>query len=192
MNKKIIIIEGYMASGKSTFALELSRKLSLPYLMKDTFKTALCQSFFLTSREESKKFSAIAFDGMMYAVERLFEVGLPVIIEANFVPYGSKKVDEEKIIKNLIEKYGYTSLTFKFFGNTEVLLRRFTEREGSAERGQANRMGFIPTLKEFESLCHNLDAFNVGGDVVKINTTNFDKVDFNSHYKTAEKFLNKD
>ena len=44
MNKKIIVIEGYLASGKSTFAVQLSKTLTIPYLIKDTFKIALCSS----------------------------------------------------------------------------------------------------------------------------------------------------
>lgn len=41
MNNKIIIVEGYLASGKSTFALKLSESLTIPYFIKDTFKIAL-------------------------------------------------------------------------------------------------------------------------------------------------------
>ena len=37
MNRKIIVIEGYLASGMSTFALRLSKSLFVPYLIKDTF-----------------------------------------------------------------------------------------------------------------------------------------------------------
>ena len=37
MVKKIIIVEGYLASGKSTFALRLSETVGIPYLIKDTF-----------------------------------------------------------------------------------------------------------------------------------------------------------
>ena len=44
MNNKIIIVEGYLASGKSTFALKLSESLTIPYFIKDTFKIALCEN----------------------------------------------------------------------------------------------------------------------------------------------------
>ena len=45
MNNKIIIVEGYLASGKSTFALKLSESLTIPYFIKDTFKIALCEKY---------------------------------------------------------------------------------------------------------------------------------------------------
>ena len=41
MNKTIIVIVGYLASGKSTFARLLSKIISIPYIVKDTFKIAL-------------------------------------------------------------------------------------------------------------------------------------------------------
>jgi hypothetical protein len=49
---------------------------------------------------------------MMYVAERLLETGFPFIIEGNFVPAGLKETDEAGVIKALIQKYGYQSLTF--------------------------------------------------------------------------------
>ncbi|MEY8518022.1 hypothetical protein AALC25_14185 [Lachnospiraceae bacterium 29-84] len=104
MNKKIIIIAGYLASGKSTFALKLSKLINVPYLVKDTFKMALCKNISIADRKESSLFSAVAFDGMMYVAERFFETGNPIIIEGNFVPRGVKKVDEAGVLKQLMDQ----------------------------------------------------------------------------------------
>lgn len=140
MNRKVIVIAGYLAAGKSTFALQLSKALQIPYLIKDTFKIALCSNVKLENQEESSLFSSVTFDGMMYMLERMFEVGQPIIIEGNFAPSGIKKTDEEGVIKKLINTYGYHSFTYRFLGDTQVLYQRFIEREDSSERGQANRM----------------------------------------------------
>ena len=105
MNKKIIVIEGYLASGKSTFALELSQALRIPYLIKDTMKNTMCRNVTIENRAESSRYSLVTFDAMMYVVERLFECGLPVIIEGNFAPTGQKKVDEQGMINELVQKY---------------------------------------------------------------------------------------
>lgn len=51
MNKKIIIIEGYLASGKSAFAQQLSRAVNVPCFIKDTFKSALCKNISIANRE---------------------------------------------------------------------------------------------------------------------------------------------
>lgn len=161
-NKKIIIIEGYLASGKSTFALRLSEFINVPYLIKDTFKIALCKNASVTNRNESSLFSLVTFDAMMYVAERMFEAGYPIIIEGNFVPAGVKKVNEAGVIRKLINEYGYDSLTFKFTGNTQILYKRFVEREETVERGQVNKIGSDVIYNDFDTWCHNLDEFDVG------------------------------
>ena len=189
MNKKIIIVEGYLASGTSTFAKQLSKQINVPYLIKDTFKIALCENISVTDRKESSRFSTVTFDAMMYVVERMFEAGNPIIIEGNFVPAGVKKVDEAGVIRRLIDQYGYDSLTFKFTGDTKVLHRRFVEREETAERGQVNKIGSEVTYDEFNVWCHNLDSFDVGGTIVEVDTSDFDLVDFDSYLEIARQFM---
>lgn len=189
MNRKIIIIEGYLASGKSTFAKRLSKQLNVPYLIKDTFKIALCENIEVSNRSESSRFSTVTFDAMMYVVERMFETGYPIIIEGNFVPAGIKKVNEAGIIKQLIDSYGYDSLTFKFTGNTQVLHKRFVEREETEERGQVNKIGSEVSYSDFNQWCHNLDSFDVGGKVVEVDTSDFDIVDFDGYYELARQFM---
>lgn len=190
MNRKIIIIEGYLASGKTTYAIQLSKAINIPYLVKDTFKIALCTSVSLNSREESSRFSAITFDAMMYVTERLMETGYPVIIEGNFVPAGLKKVDEAGLIKTLIDRYDYQSLTYKLMGDTQILYKRFIERDKSPERAQLLRMFSEPSYDEFDRGCHNLDEFDVGGKIIKIDTTDFKKIDFENYIETARVFIN--
>ena len=191
MSKKIIIIEGYLASGKSTFALQLSKSLNIPYLIKDTFKIALCKNVTVTNRTESSVFSAVTFDGMMYVAERMMETSTPIIIEGNFVPIGVKKVDEAGEIKRLIDKYNYASLDFKFMGDTQVLHQRFLKREKTAERGEVNKIGTDVPYDTFNQWCHNLDNFDIGGETVQVDTTNFSKVNFNTYIKLAKGFMDK-
>jgi len=189
MNRKIIIIEGYLASGKSTFARLLSKEINVPYLIKDTFKIALCASVSVNDLEESSRFSAVTFDAMMYVAERLIETGYPVIIEGNFVPVGVKKTDEAGVIKTLINKYDCRSLIYKFTGDTRVLHKRYIERDKLPERGQVNAMlGEIP-FTDFDRFCRNLDGFDVGGEVIKIDTTDFKKVNFKHYIETARLFI---
>jgi len=52
VKNKIIVIQGYPASGKSTFAHTLSKALSVPYLMKDTLKVAICTTIAVANIEE--------------------------------------------------------------------------------------------------------------------------------------------
>ena len=189
MSKKIIIVEGYLASGKSTFVRKLSKEIGVPYLIKDTFKIALCTSIPITAREEGRRYSAVTFDGMIYVAERLMETGFPVIIEGNFVPAGMKETDEAGVIRALIEKYGYQSLSFKFKADAKVLHKRYSERENSPERGDANRDFGETPYDVFEKYCRNLDRFDVGGLVINVDTTDFSKVDFGELVEKAHLFV---
>ena len=189
MSGKIIIITGYLAAGKSTFARRLSETVSVPCIIKDTFKIALCESVSTVSREETSRFSAVTFDGIIYVTERLLETGQSIIIEGNFVPAGIKNKDEAGTIKALIDKYNCQSLTYKFVGDTRILHERFVEREKLPERGQVNKFHDDVLYDVFDKWCSNLDAFNVGGKTIQIDTTNFEKVDFNSYIKTACDFF---
>lgn len=189
MDNKIIIIEGYLASGKSTFAELLSETLKVPCLIKDKFKTSLCRSISVGDRKESSRFSAVTFDGMMYVAEQMLKAGIPLILEGNFVPAGVKAVDESEEIRRLIKKYDCGVLTFQFVGDTRILYGRFTEREELPERGQANRIGRAVSYDEFHRWCHNLDPFDVGGKVIRTDTTDFDRVDFTGLINIAGKFL---
>lgn len=189
MNKKIIIVYGYLAAGKSTFARKVGQELGLPCFAKDTFKSALCTGIPIDSQAVSSRFSAVTFDAMMYTAERLMEVGFPLILEGNFLPAGIKKTDEAGAIRWLIEKHGYRSLTFRFVGDIAVLYQRFSAREGSAERGKANTMFTMPTAAEFETLCRNMDGFNVGGNTEQIDTTDFEKTDFERYIRISREFI---
>ncbi|MDR1687445.1 MAG: ATP-binding protein [Clostridiales bacterium] len=190
MNKKIIVVCGYLAGGKSTFAKRLSKELNVPYFIKDTFKMQLCANIEVLNREEKSRFSAVTFDAMMYVAERFMETGFPIIIEGNFAPRGIKKIDEAGVIKSLIDKYDYRALTYKFIGDTKILHKRFTDREKLAERGWVNQFdeGEIP-YEKFNIWCHNLDDFNVGGIVTTIDTTDFLNVDFEILIETARSFF---
>ena len=189
MNKKIIIIAGYLASGKSTFALKMSKKLNIPYFIKDTLKSAICTSIPIESRDESKRFSVATFDAILYITERLMETGYPFIIEGNFETGAGYKVNEAHFLKALIEKYDYQSLTFVLHGDTRKLYERFYDREKQPERGQANQIHSELSYEDFDKWIKPLGDFTVGVKTIKIDTTDFELVDFDSHIKTAHSFL---
>ena len=189
MKSHIVIITGYLAAGKSTFARRLSEAINIPCIVKDTFKSALCANIDVDSREESSRFSAVTFDAMVYIAERLIEKGCPIIIEGNFVPHGVKKTDEAGVIKALIDKYNCQSLTYKFIGDTQILQKRYIERDKLPERGKVNSMLGEISHNDFDRLCRNFDSFNIGGEVIEVDTTDFNDVDFEKHIETVRAFF---
>jgi len=194
MNKSIIIINGHPAAGKTTFAIQLSRELKIPYLVKNTFKNALGASMAVNNQGESSRLSATTFDAIVYVAERLMEVGKPLIIEGSFSAHefikddGTRKVNESAIIKELIDKYDYQPLTYIFTGDTLILHKRFLEREKLNERGLSAIIGEM-TYEYFDKICQHQEKFDIGGKLIKIDTTDFEKVDFASLIETVKMFI---
>ena len=190
MGARMIVITGCLAAGKSHFARMLSMEAGVPCFIKDTFKIAVCSSVKIVRREASSKFSAVTFDAMMYAAERMLEVNSPFIIEGNFVPAGIKKTDEAGFIRALAEKYSCVPLTYMFTGDAAVLCERFNEREKSPERGDVNKMTGEAALSDFTEWCKNNERFDIGGEKIIVDGTDFNKIDYAWLIERARRYLN--
>ena len=194
MNKNIIIINGHPAAGKTTFAMRLSKELKIPYLAKNTLKNALSASIAINNQQDSSRLSAVTFDAIVYAAERFMEVGKPLIIEGSFAAHefikddGTRKANEAAVIKGLIDKYAYQSITYIFTGDTQTLHERFLEREKMNERG-ANAVIGEMTYEHFDKICQHQEEFDIGGKIIEIDTTDFKKVDFASHIEMVRMFI---
>ena len=182
MTKRIILIAGLLAAGKTTFALRLSRELSVPCFCKDLFKTALSNSLPVGNQTESKRLSAATFDGMVFAAERCMEAGQPLILEANFHQRG-----EGDRLRALVSRCGYQALTFVLVGDLRVLYDRFVARELTPERGRANRLWEPVTWEAFEQSAELAD-FNIDGERIILDTTDFTAVDFAGYTERARRF----
>jgi len=191
MNSKIIIVAGYVAAGKTTFALNLSKELNIPCFSKDLLKLAISRSIPVNNREDGKRLSAATFDAIAFITEKFMETGMPLIIEANFVmTENHNNIREGETLKLLIDKYGYQTLTYILLGDSRVLCDRFNEREKTPERGEANKIGIEISYENYDRYIIPLGDFTVGGEIIKIDTTNFNTVDFKSHIESARKFIN--
>ena len=65
--KRIIVITGDLASGKSTLADSLSKVLSIPCFKKDTIKEKYCDIYGYKTREENRALSIMATNYMIEA-----------------------------------------------------------------------------------------------------------------------------
>lgn len=67
--RKIIIIGGDLASGKSTYSRFLSAKFNISLINKDTLKEILGDHIITNNRSENKKLSEISFALMKYIID---------------------------------------------------------------------------------------------------------------------------
>ena len=84
MKRKLIVISGAAASGKTTLGIRLQHDLGIPMLTKDDIKELLFETLPQSDRDWSRVQGKMAM-AMMYAGTRtLLDEGLPVLIEAVF------------------------------------------------------------------------------------------------------------
>ena len=186
MKNKLIIISGYPASGKTTFAIRLSKILHLPFFNLDSIKNAIGKVIKANNWEDSKNLGNSSFFVLMYILENLMKFNKRLIIENSFIK------EHEMPIKSLLEKYEYESLTYKFECNSKILHRRFIEREYSSERDISNKVyGVWDDFKIFERDIKLFNDFYTGGEVVNIVTSNFEKINFDKYINIAKIFINK-
>jgi predicted kinase len=184
MKNKLIIIAGLPASGKTTFALKLSNILNIPFFNLDSIKSAIGKIIEINNRENSIRLGKSSFFVLMYILESLMKVNKPLIIENSFIQ------DHEEIIKNLLEKYAYETLTFIFKGNLKIIHNRFTEREYSPERDVGNKVfGLWDDFQIFERDMKPFGDFNIGDKIENIVTSDFSNIKFDKYINIAKDFM---
>ena len=120
--KRVIVITGDLAAGKSSLADSLSLKLNIPAFKKDVIKEKFCDMYGYQTREENRQLSIKAVDYMIDAFVRFAKNDDDIILEANF------RENELLNIKALAEQYGYEVILLVLRGDIEILYKRFMER----------------------------------------------------------------
>ncbi|MCL2351096.1 MAG: ATP-binding protein [Firmicutes bacterium] len=180
----IILIGGYPGAGKTAFSLRLSAELGIPCFNKDHMKNVLWEHFRFSTREESLRFSMAAFGLLRYAAERFIKAGKPAIIESNFRP------PEAEALKSLFDETSCRSLAYLFVGDLRAIHRRFVERESLPERGEGNRMhGLSDDFGDFAEGVKTLGEVDFGGKTVRVDATDFGKVDYEGLIREAVEFI---
>ena len=183
MNNKIILVGGYCATGKSTFSRRLSKFLKIPCFNKDTVKEVLGDGFGPENNMVCQKGNFTTFILMLHILEQFLQVQKACILESDF----TKKESEQ--IKGLLDKYNYRCLTFIFKGNFDVLFDRYMEREKIEKRHWVhNTTG--ETRENFEEGHLYFGLGEIGIDqIINIDATSFDKVNYKELLSIAEKFM---
>lgn len=184
-----ILVAGIPAAGKSTMAKVISERLKLPVISKDAMKELLFDNVGFQSREEKGNLGIASMEIMYYVAGQLMKAGQSFILENNF------EYSSEHGIKNLLEKYQYPVLTITLTGDYKVIYQRFLEREGSPERHRGHvvndcypeKRAHNPKERKAASISYEnyvygidqrgFDAFLVGGRQIKVDTTDFSKID---------------
>ena len=183
MDNFIVFVSGLLASGKTTFSEYLSKELGVLLINKDYVKEVLCETVGFNNREENLKLSGATHQLMRHITESSMKVSLPIILESNFNP------GDAKYFGNEIQKYEYVPITVMLTGNKKVLYQRFIERW--EERHPAHKSFPLPTWEEFNTQPDNgWERFDVGGEKITIDTTNFENVCYDDVVGKVKNLIN--
>ena len=181
----IIIITGLPGTGKTTLGKKLAEEFNLPFICKDSLKELLFDSLGWHDREWSKKVGGASYDLVYFITESFLKVGKSLIVETNFNP---KFANEQ--FKKLKEKYDFTPIQIRCIADGKILLDRFTKRANSTDR----HPGHIDSenLEEFKPMLlqGKIEALDIGGELFDIDTSDFDKVDYDGLVKAISKLNN--
>lgn len=184
-----ILVTGVPAAGKTTIAKAIGERLGLPVFSKDKIKELLFDEVGFHSRAEKVKLGVASMELMYYAAGQLMAAGQPFILENNF------EYSSEEGMKALLEQYRYPVLTVTLTGDYRAIYRRFLERETSPDRHRGHvvndcypeKEGCRPAGEKAPSLSYGdyvsgiekrgFDAFAVGGEKIRVDTTDFSRLD---------------
>ena len=134
--KKLILITGDLATGKSTFASILSERYGTAVMYKDKIKEILGDTIGFANREENLKLSKATMELMTYGFIEMAKLGKDLILEANF-----KEGEMEKIHIIASEKE-YRMLTLNITADMEIIYKRFVNRIENENRHPVHICGF--------------------------------------------------
>lgn len=178
--RKVLLIGGDLASGKSTFSRYLSQKLNITLINKDIIKEILGDNICASNREENLKLSVISFELIEYFLRSSKD---NLIIESNF-----KQHEIDRLAKYCNE---INFLTLCFTADNEVLHQRFLTRLND-DRHYVHKSQDFTNINDFIKVLENLRSVNYFGNVIKVNTNDFDHLYTNKQLLTTiEEFLQK-
>lgn len=163
--KKLLLITGDIAAGKSTFSRILSARYNILMLQKDTVKEILGDRIAWQNREENKALSDAAINIMCHVFSRNAMTEADMILEANF------HEKELEILHSLANRSQYDVLTLVLHGDADVLYQRYIHRLKEENRHPVHLSTTLDKKEDFLKLADFIRTEKVLGKVLVIEAT---------------------
>jgi len=165
--KKLLLITGDIAAGKSTFANILSKRYRTNVFFKDSIKEVLGDTIGFNNREENKKLSNASMELMFFIFSEFVKVEKGLILESNFHKAELVRLHE------IASTNGYDVLTIALFGDVEVLHARYLNRMKNENRHAVHLSTTIDRFDDFKRCSDYMRSIEIPGKVMGIDTTDF-------------------
>ena len=181
--KKLLLVTGDLATGKSTFSDQLSARYQIPVYHKDSIKEVLGDTIGFANREENLKLSAATMELMFFLFREQTKLQTDLILEANFRQHEIEK------LHTLANANGYDVLTLVFRGDDHILHRRYLHRIHSENRHPVH---LSTTFEQFDAFSAYINAARtvvVPGNQLTVQADDFAYQTDDALLKTIEAFL---
>ena len=174
--KKLLIITGDLACGKSTLARLLSARYGIQAYRKDDIKEALCGTISFTNRAENRRLSVASVEMMQLIFAEFARFGDDLILEANF------RSAELEHLAQIASANGYRVLTLVLRADINVLYKRFMNRIENENRSPVHQSAGMTDFSAFTAYLQEQRTEKIPGDTVIVDADDFS-------YQTDESLL---
>lgn len=174
--KKLLLLTGDLACGKTTFARILSQRYDVPLFFKDSIKECLGDIIGFSNREENLKLSKGAVAVMTMIFEEFAPQGKDLILEANF------RTHELESLHSIAERCGYKVLTLQLWAEIPLLHKRYLHRIAHENRHPVHIISVLDDPKDFAAYIEQARTEQIPGRVLRVNADDFS-------YQTDETLL---
>ena len=181
----LLIITGPPCSGKTTLGTRLANDLKLPYLYKDGIKELLFNTLGWKDRPWSRQLGHASSEILYYVAEALLSAGCSLTLESNFYP----EFTTPKLLA-IRARYPFEPFIVQCTASREILFQRFKQRAESSQRHPGHLDHTL--YAEFEETSFDDDRYRleISGTCVKIDTSDFQRVDYNGLVEQIRSFVN--
>lgn len=181
--KKLLLITGDIAAGKSTFSQILSERYGVAVFQKDTIKEILGDIVGFHDREENKTLSNATVEIMCHIFSRIAATGSAVILEANFHEAELKK------LHSIAGENQYDVLTIVLRGDTDVLYHRYLHRMNEENRHPVHLTTTLDVKEDFVRSAEWGRNEKIIGETLTIEATDFSYQTDSAVLKQIDSFM---
>lgn len=181
--KKLLLIMGDLATGKSTFSDILSKRYETNVFNKDSIKEVLGDTIGFSNREENLKLSKATMELMLFIFSEFTKVNKSLILESNF-----HKEDLERL-QEIAAENNYEVLILILRGDINILHERYLNRIFNENRHPVHLSTTFDIFDDFREYVEAARKEEIDGNIIYINADDFSYQQDTALLSRIDKFM---